>query len=33
VAENARGLESQLIALGQSLGRESQVAPVIAALG
>jgi 5-(carboxyamino)imidazole ribonucleotide synthase len=32
VAENARGLESQLIALGQSLGREAQVAPVIAAL-
>lgn len=33
VAENARGLESQLIALGQALGREAQVAPVIAALG
>ncbi len=33
VAENARGLESQLIALGQALGRESQVGPVLAALG
>jgi 5-(carboxyamino)imidazole ribonucleotide synthase len=33
VAENARGLESQLIALGQALGREAQVGPVLAALG
>ena len=33
VAENARGLESQLIALGKALGREAQVGPVLAALG
>ncbi|MCK7594329.1 5-(carboxyamino)imidazole ribonucleotide synthase [Pseudomarimonas salicorniae] len=33
VAENARGLESQLIALGQALGREKQVSGVVAALG
>jgi 5-(carboxyamino)imidazole ribonucleotide synthase len=33
VAENARGLESQLIALGQALQREAQVGPVLAALG
>ncbi|GIX35243.1 MAG: N5-carboxyaminoimidazole ribonucleotide synthase [Lysobacteraceae bacterium] len=32
VAENARGLESQLIALGRALGREDQVGPVLAEL-